>query len=544
MRLKYLNPLSCDVLVIGGGGASLWSALKAREMGADVILASKSKVGLSNNTYIAGGLIAVSGMIGQNDTVDLYLEDTINSGRFLNDKTLVVKMAEEAKALVSPMETHGVEFARNEKGLQLRHVPGHRHPRHISPSRPRSLNYLYPLKDSASKSGIRLLDKLFITKLYGLNGKIAGTTGITDEGGFQPLFAKCVVLATGGYAHVYRRTNNATGITGDGLALAYNLGAELMDMEFVQFYPTAMGNTGAKMIFYEFLIAQAGAKLVNAKGQDVVVKHHLDNPMAITRDRLARAIAMEISGGLDVEGGLLLDLGPVKGDDLRKASDMIPMRWLTGKKRIILAPTTHFCMGGVRVNHRTETAVPGLFAAGEVGGGLHGANRLAGNALAEVFALGGLAGRNAARKAADTKETPEIDLALLDGEKERLARKPSGAAPNVTTLTVALKDAMWAGAGVIRDSESLETTMARIEGLKATVANCSRDNINDLKEYLEFENMLLLSEMVCRSALLRTESRGSHYRTDFPEEDKNWIKNIVVRNDGLGMKIKKIGVTH
>ncbi|MBW1817590.1 MAG: FAD-binding protein [Deltaproteobacteria bacterium] len=542
MYLKYQSPLSCDVLVIGGGGASLWAALKAKEMGADVVLASKSKVGLSNNTYIAGGLIAVAGMVGQKDSVDLYLKDTITGGRFLNDRKLVVRMAEEAKTLVSPMEGHGIDFARDETGLQLRRVPGHSHPRHISPSRPRGLNYLYPLKDSARKLGIRLLDKLFITKLYSVGGQIAGASGLTDDGGFQAISAKCIILTTGGYGHVYRRTNNAAGITGDGLALAYGLGAGLMDLEFIQFYPTAMGNTGAQMIFYEFLVAQAGARLINSKGEDVVIKHNLDDPMSITRDRLARAIAIEISRGLDVDGGLLLDLGPVKDEHLRKAGDMIPMKWLTGEKRTILAPTTHFCMGGVMMDDKAETAVPGLFAAGEVCGGLHGANRLAGNALAEVFAMGGLAGRNAALKAADMEKTPQIPPSLLDEEKERLAYNPGGSGRDVRTLTAALKEAMWAGAGVIRDAASLKTALAQIEELKTSRLVCPKDNVCELKKFQEFENMLLLSEMICRSALLRTESRGSHYRTDFPEEDNNWIKNIVVRKDDPGMKIEAVAV--
>jgi succinate dehydrogenase/fumarate reductase flavoprotein subunit len=542
MQLKNMNPVSCDVLVIGGGGASLWAALTAMEMGADVILASKTKAGRSNNTYIAGGLIAVSGMVGQEDNIDLYLKDTITSGCFLNDRKLVVRMAEEAQALVSPLEGHGVDFARDEEGLRLRRVPGHSHPRHIAPSRPRGLNYLHPLTDSARKKGIRLLDKLFITKLYSDGGQIAGASGLTDDGDFQAISAKCVILGTGGYAHVYRRTNNAPGITGDALALAYDLGADLMDLEFIQFYPTAMGSVGAKMIFYEFLVTMAGARLINSKGEDVAVKHHMDDPMAMTRDRLARAMAIEVFRGLDVDGGLLLDLSAVADESLEMAGDMVPMKWLTGGKKLIVAPTAHFCMGGVRIDEQTQTALPGLFAAGEVCGGLHGANRLAGNALAEVFAMGGIAGRHAAGRAKEM-DSPQIPAGLLDEEKQRLTYDPSDPGPDARSLTASLKESMWTGAGVIRDAASLKTALARIEELKADRLNCPRENVAALKKYLEFENMLLLSEMICQSALLRTESRGSHYRTDFPEEGDNWVRNIVVSKAAAGMKIETVPVS-
>ena len=222
--------------------------------------------------------------------------------------------------------------------------------------------------------------------------------------------------------------------------------------------------------------------------------------------------------------------------------DMIPMKWLTGGKKIIVAPTAHFCMGGVKIDEQAQTARPGLFAAGEVCGGLHGANRLAGNALAEVFAMGGIAGRNAAGLAKGM-DSPRIPAGLLDEEKQRLTYDPSMPGPDVKSLTASLKETMWAGAGVIREAASLEATLARIEELKAGRLNCPRENVGDLKKYLELENMLLLSEMTCRAALLRTESRGSHYRTDFPEEGENWVKNIVFKKAEAGMGIETVPVS-
>jgi len=543
MGLKVLDTVSCDVLIIGGGGASLWAAIKAKEMGADVLLASKVKVGHTNNTYIAGGLIAVAGLAKRQDNTDLYLKDTVTGGRFLNDQKLVNLVADETKALIPSMEDFGVNFARDEEGLHLQHVPGHSQARHVHPKRPRGFNYIYPLKESAQEMGVKLLDKLFITRLYTTDGRIAGASGITDDGGFLSICAKCVVLATGGYSHVYHRTNNAPGLTGDGLALAYDLGVTLMDLEFVQFYPTGMGTYGNKMLFYEFLVLRGGARLKNARGEDVITKHNLDDPMVMTRDRLSRAMAFEIFNGLDVDGGLLLDLSPVKDDDLNSLSGLIPLKWMAGKKASTVAPTAHFSMGGVMVNEQAETARSGLFAAGEVCAGVHGANRLAGNALAEVFVMGDIAGRNAAKRAKEI-DMPQIASGLLQEEKDRLAFSPARPVENVRSLTEALKKAMWNGAGVIRDAGSLEKVLSRIEELKWSGIDSHRKNIGDLKKYLEFQNMLLLSDMICRAALLRTESRGSHYRNDFPEEDNtNWLKNIVVRKDGVEMNLEAVPVS-
>ncbi len=543
MRLKVLDTVFCDVLIIGGGGASLWAAIKAKEVGADVLIASKVKVGHTNNTYIAGGLIAVAGVAGWQDNADLYLKDTVTSGRFLNNQKLVNLVADVTKAQIPFMEDCGVNFARDEGGLKIQHVPGHSLARHVTPQRPRGLNYIYPLKESAQEMGVKLLDKLFITRLYTTDGRIAGASGITDDGGFLPICAKCVVLATGGYSHVYHRTNNVPGITGDGLALAYDLGVPLMDLEFVQFYPTGMGTHGNKMLFYEFLVLRGGARLKNAKGEDIITKHKLDDPMTMTRDRLSRAMAFEIFNGLDVDGGVLLDLSPVKDAYLNSISGLIPLKWMAEKKAITVAPTTHFCMGGVMMNEQAETSQSGLFAAGEVCAGVHGANRLAGNALAEVFVMGGIAGRNAAKRAKEI-EMPQIPSSLLKEEKDRLAFSPARPVENVRTLTEALKKTMWDGAGVIRDAGSLEKVLSRIEELKWSGIDSHRENIGDLKKYLEFQNMLLLSDMICRTALLRTESRGSHYRNDFPEEDNiNWLKNIIVHKNDVKMKLRTVPVS-
>jgi succinate dehydrogenase/fumarate reductase flavoprotein subunit len=224
-------------------------------------------------------------------------------------------------------------------------------------------------------------------------------------------------------------------------------------------------------------------------------------------------------------------------------SGLIPLKWTAGKKAITVAPTTHFCMGGVMMNEQAETDQPGLFVAGEVCAGVHGANRLVGNALAEVFAMGGIAGRNAGKRAKEIN-MPRIPFSLLKEERNRLAFNPARPGKDVRTLTDKLKEAMWTGAGVIRDADSLGIVRSRIEELRSRGIDSPRQTIDDLKKYLEFQNMLLLSDMICGAALSRTESRGSHYRDDFPEEDNiNWLKNIVVRKEGNRMVSETVPVS-
>jgi len=265
--------------------------------------------------------------------------------------------------------------------------------------------------------------------------------------------------------------------------------------------------------------------------------------MAMTRDRLARAISYEIFSGQDVDGGVLLDLSLVKDDYLKAMGGMIPERWSVDRKAITESPTAHFCMGGVMVNEQAETSLPGLFAAGEVCAGVHGANRLAGNALAEVFVMGGIAGRNAAERAREASIS-RIPSDLIREERDRLAFDPDRPGEDVRILTGVLKEVMWAGAGVIRDADSLQKAVSRIEELKSNSRHPPRKSVGDLKRHLEFHNMLLLCDMICRAALMRTESRGSHYRHDFPEEDNaNWMKNIVVHQNGEGMKMEAVQVS-
>ena len=544
MQLKELDTVYCDILIIGGGGASLRAAVEAKELGAEVAIASKAHIGRVNNTFIAGSNIAASGITGIPDDTDAHLKDTVLSGRFLNDQNLARFVIQKGKEQIPYLEAHGVQLAREDGQLQVEHWPGHTNPRHVHAPRRRGLEYTLPLAEIARRSGVRFLEKTFITKLFTSNNRIAGASGVTDKGEFVMIQAACVILGTGGFSQIYSRNNNVPGITGDGVVLAYELGVPLMDMEFVQFYPTGLGRTGGRLIGYELLVFDAGAKIRNSRNEDVLAKHGLDDILKGTRDRITQTITQEISAGLGVDGGLLVDLSPISEGPLKKRLIRRYGNWESSGKFPVVAPTAHFSMGGIRINQSAGTKIPGLFAAGEVCAGMHGANRLAGNALAEVFVMGGIAAKSAAAKANEWGSAEKIPSDLIAEEKQRLESSPSQDGKDAKTLTQMLKTEMWEGSGVIRTGDGLSRSLSRIEEIRHLSWSAPKRNNSELKQFLELGNMLKISEMVCRSALLRTESRGSHFRSDFPEEDNaNQLNNIVIQKQDDQMKISTTPVS-
>jgi succinate dehydrogenase/fumarate reductase flavoprotein subunit len=246
----------------------------------------------------------------------------------------------------------------------------------------------------------------------------------------------------------------------------------------------------------------------------------------MTRDRLSQAIMSEILEGRGVEGGVILDIGSARSDMLKSLRSMLPAKTPSNKTAFIVSPTTHFCMGGIVTDELAETMIPGLFAAGEASAGTHGANRLAGNALAEVFAMGRVAGRCAARRAAGF-EKPALSERDVMAEKERLKSLVSAGDQTCKALRLSLKEVMWFRAGIIRDGKNLKGALDRIDELKHLMPKIHIENIRELTKLLELRNMLLLAEVVCRTALKRTESRGAHFRSDCPGEDNgNLLMNI------------------
>ncbi len=528
MELKGPEYISCDVLVIGGGGAGLQASIKARERGASVILATKSRVGLGNNTALsAAAFAAATGDRDASDNPDVHARDIMEGGRFINDPRLVARMARKIVDEVSFLKTCGIVFQKERERIVISQAPGHSYHRNFHGEKRRGTEFTLPLKEYAARIGVRFVERVFISRLLTQKGEITGAVGIDREGRFLVLPARAVVLATGGLGQIYLYTNNAVGMTGDGYALAFHLNLPLRDMEFVQFYPTAMG--GTRMVLYEAFVFSSGAIIRNSRGEDVLAKHGLQDTMAMTRDRVARAIMREILEGNDIGGGVIMDLAPVPEENFRRLRRLLPAATPQERREFVVSPTTHFGIGGIVTDDETRTPAGGLFACGEVVGGAHGANRLAGNALSEVFAMGAVAGENAAPYATETS-LRKPDPAEVGAEKTRLESLLGEEQGNSGDLLRSLKNVMWYQAGIIRHQSGLKTARDKIKDIRSLAGRVRVADIKGLIKRLELDNMLLVAEIVSRAALERTESRGAHYREDYPQEDPDWHANLFVTN--------------
>ena len=394
MKLKNEETLYCDVLVVGGGGAGLRSAIAARLKGADVLLISKSRIGYSTNTYISKAAIASTGWGTSEDRDVVHFEDMIKGGRFLNDQAMAAKVAEQAHSEISFLMECGVRFGMKKGRPDVMHTPGHRYPRHVHGENWIGSDIVFPIKHRAKEEGVRFVEQAFVTRLIVGKDRITGAIAVTKDGMLLTMQAKAVILATGGYAQIFLNTNNASGITGDGQALCYDLGVPLKDMEFVQFYPTAMGKRGNRLLLYEKFLALPEVVLRNRNGEDILERNGLSDHIRLTRDQLAQLIMKETIDGGMLGNGVVMDLGSLSEDRAGEMFKILPSRWWKGEKKYEVAPTAHFCMGGIVTDQSGETSVRGLFAAGEATAGVHGANRLGGNALAEIFVMGSLVGKN------------------------------------------------------------------------------------------------------------------------------------------------------
>jgi succinate dehydrogenase/fumarate reductase flavoprotein subunit len=541
MSFKKQENTDCDVLIIGSGGAGLRAAIAAASSGADVLMVSKTRIGYATNTYLSKAVIASSGWGDLNDSSNVHSRDTLQGGRYLNNPDMVARITKAIKSETVLLQEWGMEFGADESGRPaVIKVPGHSYARHLHGNNWKGSDLVLPLKRKAIEKGVRFQERIFVSSLMVSDSKICGVTGISEEGKFLAVKAKTVVLATGGFGHVFLNTNNAPGTTGDGHALAFEADAALQDMEFVQFYPTALGKRGSRILLYENLLTQNGVVLRNRRGEDVLKKNGCHAPADITRDQLAQLIMKEILENPENRETIVMDLGGLSPDAARSLSMLLPAKFSKGTTLFQVVPTTHFCMGGVIVDNHGETSCTGLFAVGEVTAGAHGANRLGGNALAEIIAMGGLVGKAAADRAMNLDSVPEFDNAVRQ-ERVRLDTMFGEQGPHPRMLIQELKETMWSNAGIIRNQQSLDRAMETImiqEDNKALVTTPG-----SLIRFLEFRNMRLVAELVCRSALERTESRGSHFRSDYPgENDQGWLKNIQAKKAVFGVTLEQFPV--
>jgi len=570
-----------DVLVIGAGGAGLRAAAEAAAAGVKVAVISKSLLGKAHTVMAEGGIAAALANVDDRDNWRVHFADTMRGGQYLNSWRMAELHAKEAPSCVRELEAWGAVFDRTSDGRILqRNFGGHRYPRLAHVGDRTGLEMIRTLQDHDIHLGMDVFMEYTVVTLLRDGDRIAGAFGYDRERGRFHLFrAKAVVLATGGIGRAYKITSNSWEYTGDGHALAYHAGAALMDMEFVQFHPTGMiWPPSVRGILVTEGVRGEGGVLRNREGRRFMfddipaayANQTADNeeegwrytqgdknarrpPELLTRDHVARCIRREVKEGRgSPHGGVFLDIAWIK-ERISNAPEHIKRKLPSmyhqfkqladidiTQEQMEVGPTTHYMMGGVRVDPDSQMSdLPGLFAAGECGAGLHGANRLGGNSLSDLLVFGKRAGQYAALYAKEnafgTIRPQEVDLAA----KRALLPFERNSAEGPYGVQYALQDMMQDLVGIVRQEKEMLQALDRIQQLKQRAA---RVGVSGNREYnpgwhtaIDLDNLLAVSEMVTLAALERKESRGAHFRDDFPsKDDKFGSFNIVIRKGSGG----------
>ncbi len=570
-----------DVLLIGAGGAGLRAAAEASAGGAKVAVITKSLLGKAHTVMAEGGIAAALANVDERDSWRVHFADTMRGGQYLNSWRMAELHAKEAPTCVRELEAWGAVFDRTADGRILqRNFGGHRYPRLAHVGDRTGLEMIRTLQDHDIHLGMDVFMEYTVVTLLKDGDRIAGAFGYDRERGrFHVFRAKAVVLATGGIGRAYKITSNSWEYTGDGHSLAYHAGAALMDMEFVQFHPTGMiWPPSVRGILVTEGVRGEGGVLRNREGRRFMFddiptayanqtadseeegwrytqgdKNARRPPELLTRDHVARCIRREVKEGRgSPHGGVFLDIAWIK-ERIPNAAEHIKRKLPSmyhqfkqladidiTQEPMEVGPTTHYMMGGVRVDPDSQMSdVPGLFAAGECGAGLHGANRLGGNSLSDLLVFGKRAGEYAARYAKENSlgaiNPDEVALA----EKQALAAFARDGAEGPYAVQYGLQDMMQDLVGIVRQEKEMLQALERIEQLKA---RAQRVGVSGNREYnpgwhtaIDLNNLLTVSEMVTRAALERKESRGAHFRDDYPaKDDKFGSFNIVIRKGAGG----------
>jgi succinate dehydrogenase / fumarate reductase flavoprotein subunit len=531
-----------DTLIIGSGGAGLSAALLAKEQGANVLVVGKSYPTASQTSMAQGGMNAALGNVTP-DSTQAHIDDTLKSAHELCNPKMVQALCEDAPKSIAWLDSLGVPFDRTpEAKVAQRQLGGASSKRACYAQDYTGLKILHTLYDTCLKENIEMREEYFLLNLIVEEKTVLGATFLNIvTGEVEAIFAKTTIIATGGYAGLYKNfTTNAEGATGDGIAAVLRAGGSLSDMEFVQFHPTALKRSA-------LLISESargeGGYLVNSKGERFIDE-------LLPRDIVARAIAKEMSNGeevfLDVRHlgeEKLLKLMPQEvqlcklHENIDPAKDLIPIK-----------PVAHYSMGGIDVNENLEvTGLKNCYAVGECSNAkVHGANRLGGNSLLEIVSLGRKAGRNAGKNAVGgdchrtNRDNTQLksDQAYLNGLREEYPYQQ-----NFYTLQDDLGKKFYQHAGIVRDNTQLNNLLNELRVIKADlddmgIGDKSKANNTNLVDFLQFQNMLAIGEVVLDAALVRDESRGAHFKPAFPNKDDKlykahslyWIEEQVLQN--------------
>lgn len=566
-----------DVIVVGAGGAGLRAAIEASARGCRVAVICKSLLGKAHTVMAEGGMAAAMANVDDRDSWKVHFADTMRGGQYLNNWRMAELHAKEAPERVKELEAWGAVFDRTNDGRILqRNFGGHRYPRLAHVGDRTGLEMIRTLQDHGIHQGIDVYMEMTAHTLLMDGGRVVGVFGYDRElGRFRVWRAGAVVLATGGIGRAFRITSNSWEYTGDGHALAYRAGADLMDMEFVQFHPTGMvWPPSVRGILVTEGVRGEGGRLLNNKGERFMFNDIPDNyrnqtardaeegwryvtgdksanrpPELLTRDHVARCINREVKAGRgSPHGGVFLDIAWIK-DKVPNGAEHIKKKLPSmyhqfkqlanvdiTQESMEVGPTTHYVMGGVKVDGDTQmSTVPGLFAAGEVAAGLHGANRLGGNSLSDLVVFGKRAGEYAAAFA--TQHGPgSINPSQVE-EAERRALEPferGERGENPYAIQSELQGVMQDLVGIVRIQAEMEQALEKIENLKKRAAHVG---VPGNREYnpgwhtaVDLANLLTVSEAVTKAAIERKESRGAQFREDYPSRSDEYGKfNLVLR---------------
>jgi succinate dehydrogenase / fumarate reductase flavoprotein subunit len=543
-----------DVLIIGAGGAGLRAAIEALSAGARVGVVCKSLLGKAHTVMAEGGIAAAMGNVDPGDDWRTHFRDTMRGGKFLNNWRMAEIHARESSERVRELEQWGALFDRTEDGRILqRAFGGHTFKRLCHVGDRTGLEMIRTLQDRGVQLGIDVYMECAVTRLLRDADHIAGAFGYwREQGRFVVFKAPSVILATGGIGKAWRITSNSWEYTGDGMALAYDAGAELCDMEFVQFHPTGMvWPPGVQGILVTEAVRGEGGTLRNKLGERFMERYDAKQMELSTRDVVARAIYTEVREGRGTEhGGAYLDISHKPAEYVKRK---LPSMYHQFKELadvditqepMEVGPTCHYMMGGVRVDAETAAStVPGLFAAGEVAAGLHGANRLGGNSLSDLLVFGRRAGAAAAHHAQSARPATAPPGEIEEAAHEMLVPFEPRSGESPYAIHSDLQETMQDLVGIFRNEEDLKRGLSQIAKLKERLRRVRVEGSRLFNPgwhlSRDLKSMLTVSEAVAQSALARRESRGAHSRTDYPQTDAGWGKqnNVVSRSGDDGMKL-------
>ncbi len=527
-----MQSLSCDVLVLGGGPAAMTATIAAMESGADALLVCKQSPGSSGNIVMARA--GHSANFAPDDSAALFLEDTLEGGARLNHPDVADAMCADSAARIRDLYDWGIPFITREDGsFDLHPQGGHKKDRGIYPIKNWGVEVARPLRKKLDADAARILENVMTVDLLVDEGVCRGVMGFhTRSGEMYAISAGATILATGGAGQIFSENTNAGGITGDGFAMVLRSGLALSDMEFVQFYPAVIKRPESNMVVAPTLFP-LGARFLNRGGEDIM--RDVPGGGDATRDLMSRAVYLELMRGGGVDGAVQMDLSGISMADLEHfAPDNLKLFARRGvsphSSDIYVSPKAHFFMGGVPIDGDGATAMGGLYAAGEVSAGAHGANRLSNNAFTEAHTLGWRAGK-AASDYARSSECAGPGPALAKAHGDALSAR-AGRPNRAVDLVRELKRLCWEKAGIVREEGLLEEARGALEEVQDALASCGGSEPARLLEAVEAENMCLSARAVVEAALMRTESRGAHYRTDYPEaDDARWRVNIFVKKN-------------